>query len=54
MRILSLAIVILAATPVAAFAQKAKLDPGKQAYELQCAVCHGIEPIASTQIGTRT
>jgi mono/diheme cytochrome c family protein len=38
-----LTIVILVATPVVAFGQKAKLDPGKQAYELQCAVCHGID-----------
>src|SRR5689334_11675861 len=40
---LSLAIGIVAAMQLPAFAQKAKLDPGKQAYELQCAICHGVD-----------
>jgi mono/diheme cytochrome c family protein len=43
MRKLFLAVALVAAMPHAAFAQKAKLDPGKQAYELQCAICHGID-----------
>ena len=42
-RILSVAIAIVAATPSAAFGQKSNSDPGKQAYDLQCAVCHGID-----------
>jgi mono/diheme cytochrome c family protein len=42
-RILSVTVAILAVTSLSAIAQKAKLDPGKQAYELQCAICHGID-----------
>jgi mono/diheme cytochrome c family protein len=42
-RIFSVTFAILAVGSLPAFAQKAKLDPGKQAYELQCAVCHGID-----------
>lgn len=41
------AIAILAVASSPAFAQKAKdagnKDPGKQAYEVQCAICHGAD-----------
>lgn len=40
---LSLAMAILAITSLPAFAEKVERDPGKQAYELQCVVCHGID-----------
>ncbi|MGY8633926.1 c-type cytochrome [Bradyrhizobium sp. 14AA] len=39
---LSVAAIILVATEITAFAQQGKpVDLGKQAYEVQCAVCHG-------------
>ena len=40
------ALLILTATlslSTAAFAQTEKTDPGKKEYELQCAVCHGMD-----------
>lgn len=43
MKSFSLAMSILAITSLPALAQKAKRDPGKQAYDLQCAVCHGVD-----------
>ncbi len=36
------AVVVLAAVASPALSQNAR-DPGKQAYEVQCAVCHGID-----------
>lgn len=42
----SLAILILATTlslSTVAFAQKTKTDLGKKEYELQCAICHGMD-----------
>lgn len=38
-----IAAAILAATQIPAYAQKVGLDPGKRSYEIQCAICHGID-----------
>ena len=44
MRKLSIATIILATTQITAFAQPGKpVDAGKQAYEVQCAICHGLD-----------
>lgn len=40
MRMLSLAILALVTTSPLAFAEKATVDIGKEAYETQCSVCH--------------
>jgi mono/diheme cytochrome c family protein len=43
MNLFVVTIAVLVAVPPSAFAQKANPDPGRQAYELQCAVCHGMD-----------
>jgi hypothetical protein len=44
MRRLLVAIVLSVALQFPAFAQKAKVeDLGKQAYEIQCSICHGMD-----------
>lgn len=44
MRRFSIAIVIFAAAQLPAFAQKGKVvDVGKQSYEIQCSICHGLD-----------
>ena len=43
MRKLSIAVVLFVGTQVPAFPQNVKGDPGRRAYELQCAICHGID-----------
>lgn len=44
MRKVVTATVIFVASQLPAFAQKAKVeDAGKQAYEIQCSICHGLD-----------
>ncbi|WP_339036124.1 c-type cytochrome [Bradyrhizobium symbiodeficiens] len=44
MRTVAIAIVMSVASQLPAFAQKAKVeDVGRQAYEVQCSICHGLD-----------